>query len=160
MQHRSHRVHYFEFTSPDELPAPDQKLLEVAIQNLDTAHAPYSRFRVSAAARLAGGQVILGANFENAAYPMCLCAERTVLASCFSQFPHERIDTLAVTVRSANVLVDRPASPCGACRQVIAEVEERQQHPIRVLLHGMTGPVWIFERGGDLLPFGFSGKLL
>ena len=160
MHERTHTLRYHAYAAPTELPPADGALLAAALGNLDTAHAPYSHFRVSAAARLANGSVVLGTNFENAAYPMCLCAERTVLASCFSQFPHERIDALAITVRSANVEVDRPASPCGACRQVIAEVEERQGAPIRTVLYGMSGPVWIFERGGALLPFGFSGRLL
>ena len=157
---RSHVIHFHEYATPKDLPDADRLLLRAATEHLPVAYAPYSRFQVSAAVRLENGEIVLGANFENAAYPMCLCAERTALASCFSQYPLLKVSAMAITVKSPVVEVDRPASPCGACRQVMAETETRQGRGFRVLLRGSSGPIWAFARGSDLLPFGFGGELL
>ncbi len=146
--------------TPAELPAPERALLEKAAGALHHSYAPYSGFRVGAAARLGNGEMVAGANLENASYPMCTCAEQAVLSTVNGQHPGQLITCLAVTVKSRNGTVDRPVSPCGSCRQIICEFEERQQAPIAILLRGETGPIYRLEKGQDLLPLSFNGSYL
>lgn len=148
------------FDSLEEVPEPDRELLVKARESLESAYAPYSGFRVGAAVRLENGRVVTGSNQENAAYPMCLCAERVALAAAAADYPGVRVQTIAVTVRSKRHIVDSPASPCGACRQVICETEDRNEHPIAILLQGETGPVYKMKTGRDLLPLAFTGATL
>ena len=153
-------LHYDEFPGPADCPAADRELLARATAALGESYAPYSRFRVAAAARLADGTLVTGVNTENAAYPVCLCAERAALAAAASLRPGLRITDLAVTVRSPSRTLDQPAFPCGSCRQVLLEHEARYGAPVRLILRAETGPVWTFAAAGDLLPFGFSGEVL
>ena len=160
MTQQTLQINFEEYATPADLPPDERQLLELAVRKLSSSYAPYSSFQVSASALLSDGSIYTGNNFENAAYPMCLCAERTLLATCFSQKPAERILKVAITVRNVHNPVTIPASPCGACRQVFHETEQRQDQGIRLILRGESGPVWVFERSGDLLPFGFGGELL
>ncbi|MFN7116522.1 MAG: cytidine deaminase [Saprospiraceae bacterium] len=144
----------------EDLPAADQNLLHRAKQALPTAFAPYSGFQVSAAVLLSNGEILVGTNHENAAYPMCLCAERTALAAAHAQFPGVPVQALAITVKSKNRVIDEPASPCGACRQVICETEHRYKTPIQLILQGETGIIYKLKSGKDLLPLAFDGDFL
>lgn len=148
------------FDSLEEAPAPDRELLQKARESLESAFAPYSGFRVGAAVRLENDRIVTGSNQENAAYPMCLCAERVALAAAAAEYPGVPVRTIAVTVRSGRRLIDSPASPCGACRQVICETEDRYEYPIAILLQGETGPVYKMKTGRDLLPLAFTGATL
>ncbi|MEM9259221.1 MAG: cytidine deaminase [Bacteroidota bacterium] len=114
----------------------------------------------AAAARLADGTVVTGWNTENAAYPMCVCAEPATLAAAASQRPGMPVVAMAITVKSGGQPLDQPASPCGSCRQQLHEHETRFGQKIRLILRGETGPIFVFASAGDLLPFGFSGDLL
>ena len=156
----THTISYESFTTPEDLPSEDKHLLATAQTALPNAYAPYSNFQVAAAARLEDGTIVTGWNTENAAYPMCLCAEPATLAAAASQRPGMAVVAMAITVKSANQVLDQPASPCGSCRQQLAEHEGRFGQPIRVILRGEAGPVYVFEAASDILPFGFSGKLL
>ena len=156
----THTITYATYPTPADLPAEDRDLLAAAHAALPHAYAPYSNFRVAAAARLPDGTVVTGWNTENAAYPMCVCAEPATLAAAASLQPDTPIVALAITVKAPNQTLDQPASPCGSCRQQLAEHEARFGRPVRLILRGETGPVFVFERAGDLLPFGFSGDLL
>lgn len=160
MQDRKYILRYQTCAAPTDLPPEDQELFAAARAALPHAYAPYSKFRVAAAARLASGEIVTGFNTENAAYPMCLCAERSALAAAASLQPEGKVVTMAITVKSPGRVLDQPASPCGACRQVLAEHEQRHGHDLRLILRAEAGPVLIFERAGDLLPFGFSGEFL
>ncbi len=142
------------------LSCADQALLAAAREALALAYAPYSHFRVGAAAQLSNGAVVGGANFENAAYPMCLCAERSTLAAAISQHPDMPIVALAITASVEGHPLLAPPTPCGACRQVLLEAEQKFGQPIRLILQGDSGPVLVFERAGDLLPFAFDAELL
>lgn len=144
----------------EALPEGDRRLLQAAKEALDHAYAPYSGFQVAAAVRLDNDAIVTGANQENAAYPMCLCAERVALAAAQARFPELPVHSLAVTVRYSKKPVTTPATPCGACRQVIAETEERFDREMTVLLQGERGVILKFNAGRDLLPLGFSGKTL
>ena len=156
----THTISYDAFVTPEDLPPADQHLLAAARAALPNAYAPYSNFQVAAAARLEDGTVVTGWNTENAAYPMCLCAEPATLAAAASQRPGMAVVAMAITVKSAKQLLHQPASPCGSCRQQLTEHEGRFGKPMRLILRGEQGPVFVFASAGDILPFGFSGKLL
>ena len=156
----THTITYQSFAGPEDLPEQDRNLLERAAEALEHAYAPYSKFRVGAAARLADGSTVLGWNTENAAYPMCLCAEPAALAAAASARPGMAVAALAITVRSPSQVLNTPATPCGSCRQQLLEHEARFGSPVRLILRGEAGPVYVFSAAGDLLPFGFAGSLL
>ena len=148
------------FADPADLPPAERSLLGRAVEALGNAYAPYSNFLVGAAALLENGEVVPGFNIENAAYPLCLCAERVALAAAESGFPGIPVDVLAITVRSARHDVQEPASPCGACRQVLFEKEWRQGSNIRIILRGATGPVYVLPSAQSLLPLSFDPDFL
>lgn len=93
------------------------ELFERAREAARNSYSPYSNFKVGAALKLAGGEIVTGTNVENASYGLTICAERAALVRAVAQFgPEMRVAAVAV----AN-LNDAPSSPCGACRQVLAE---------------------------------------
>jgi len=155
-----HQISYTSHLAPEALDAPDQELLAAAKAALPNSYSPYSNFQVAAAARLEDGTVVTGWNTENAAYPMCVCAEPATLSAAASQRPGMPVVAMAITVKSANQVLDQPASPCGSCRQQLHEHETRFETKMKLILRGEEGPVYVFESAGDILPFGFSGKLL
>lgn len=104
--------------------------------------------------RLADGTIMIGANQENAAYPSGLCAERTAIFAAQAQHPELAIHELAIAARNVHGLMANPITPCGACRQVILEIEERYHHPVRILLYG-TKCVYIIDSVRDILPLTF-----
>ena len=138
----------------DELTVADRELIERAIKATDNAYAEYSHFYVGAALRLANGRIVIGANQENAAFPLGLCAERTAVFSAQANFPDQSIDALALVARNDNELIDNPVTPCGACRQVLLGVEERYGLPMRILMYGKSG-VYSVGSAKDLLPLSF-----
>jgi len=160
MQTHTLQIAYQIYPSPEALPDADRTLLEQARRALENSYSPYSHFKVGAAVRFANGEILGGANYENAAYPMCICAEQAVLAAAASRFPGEPVVAIAITVQNPHKPVAAPAAPCGACRQVICETEQKNKRPIRVILQGETGPVFVFEKGSDLLPLSFGGDFL
>lgn len=149
-----------EYSSPEALPVAWRVLLEVAAQACKNSYVPYSRFSVGAAILLASGEMVSGFNIENASYPVCMCAEQTTVAAARTQHVGQRIMALAVTVRAPDKIISAPATPCGQCRQLLLEQERINGEPFPVILRGETGPVWLFHRAADLLPYGFSGELL
>lgn len=151
-------IAYDAYASSNELAPDDAALLARAIKATDIAYAPYSNFHVGAAALLDNGEVVVGSNQENASYPVGLCAERVLLSAVSSVYPGVGIKTMAISYRSESGKSDRPISPCGVCRQTLVEYETRLKQPIRLILGGMEGKVWILEKAGSLLPFGFSGE--
>jgi len=146
-----------EFSSLDELPEADRKLIEQARQSVMSAYAPYSRFSVGAAVLLENGKVMLGNNQENASYPIGLCAERVAVFAAAANFPGIKMKAIAITALSKQFLIDKPITPCGACRQAIAEYEHRYQHPIRLIMVGETGKVLVSDSIRNFLPYQFNG---
>lgn len=138
----------------DELNADDRQLVEEAIKATENSYAPYSKFNVGAAIRLENGMIIHGANQENAAYPVSLCAERTAIFAAQSNYPEQPIVALAIAAKNVNGLMAKPVSPCGSCRQVILEIEERYQKPMRILLYGKD-KTYAIDTVKDLLPLCF-----
>jgi len=151
---RAQTIHYQEYTL-NELAAADRALIDAAIEATDTAYAPYSNFHVGAALRLADGTIVKGSNQENIAYPSGLCAERTALFAASAQHPGVAIETLAIVGRNPEGVLTA-ASPCGACRQVMAEQESRQESKLRVLCYYSADKILVFEGVESLLPFIFS----
>jgi len=148
----------FTFTecTLDELSREDRGLVEQAIAATNNSYSPYSSFAVGAAVMLQSGVVVPGCNQENAAFPVCMCAERTALFSCGAQHSGELIKSIAITARgSEGELVSEPISPCGSCRQAIREFEVRQGQPIRIILYAQNR-TYIFSSVADLLPFSFD----
>ena len=128
----------------EELSAEDSALVDKAIAATQN----------SSALRLADGRIFIGANQENAAFPSGLCAERTAIFAAQANAPEQPILTLAIAARNDHGLTSRPISPCGACRQVVLEIEDRYQQPVRILLYGTDG-IYEVQSVKDLLPFSF-----
>lgn len=160
MKKENKSFEYEVYASVNELSEDDKNLMNEAKKALDKSYSPYSNFKVGAAVRLKDDHILSGANMENAAYPMCICAEGVVLSSVESNFPGQEIETMAITAKSGSVTLNSPPSPCGSCRQMISEKENRQKSPIRVILHGEEGPVFIIKTIKDILPFSFDGTVL
>ena len=141
--------------SYEELNDEEKKLVDAAKEASNRSYAPYSRFQVGAAVRLAGGVLVSGSNQENAAYPSGTCAERTTLFYANSQYPDRAVEALAIAAQTGGKFIEHPTAPCGACRQVILETEERYRYPIRIYLYG-TDEVYIVESIRSLLPLCFG----
>ena len=142
------------FCQLEELNEEEQELVKKAMQATDNSYSPYSHFRVGAAIRLADGTEMIGANQENAAYPVTLCAERTAIFAAQAQHPELSIEALAIAARNENGFIDEPVTPCGSCRQVILEVEQRYGRPMKIYLYGTKG-VYVVDTVRDLLPLCF-----
>jgi cytidine deaminase len=149
---------YQVYDSIDELDTADAELLRKAIAVSAKAYAPYSHFHVGAVAKLTSGEYIHGTNQENASYPVGICAERVLLASASTMFPDVPIETMAISYKSEAVKSDHPIAPCGMCRQSLHEYESRMKHPIRLILGGIEGKIYVIPTVTSLLPFSFSGN--
>ena len=143
-----------------EIDQCDQELVNNAIASLKDAYAPYSGFQVGASILLENGEIINGSNQENVAYPSGLCAERVAIFYASSNYPNIRIIKMAISVQDVDFNINDVISPCGACRQVMAEYEENQNHPIQIILHSPNNDILIVDRVQDLLPFMFKSPHL
>ena len=144
-----------QICSYGELQQEEKKLIELAKDACTRAYAPYSQFQVGAAVLLANGKIVTGNNQENVAFPSGLCAERTTLFYANSQFPDQTVKSLAVAAYTQGDFLDRPISPCGACRQVVLETEMRYKKPVRIYLYGKS-EIYIIEGIENLLPIAFG----
>jgi len=153
----------FELTvleSLNEMSNEDVTLLQEAEKAKQNSYSPYSKFAVGAALLLESGKMILGSNQENASFPAGLCAEGAALFNAGANYPQEKIIAIAVVAASEENTVDQPVAPCGVCRQSISEYENRQKSPIRILMKGETGPIYVCNSILDLLPLGFNSTFL
>jgi len=142
------------------LPSETLNLMEMAIAIRKKEYAPYSKFKVGAAILLDNGQIVLGSNQENAAYPSGLCAERVAIFQAGSIYPEATILKLAISATADEKPVSSPIPPCGACRQSIAEYEFKQEEPIEIYFMGETGEVYCSNSLSNLLPLAFDKKFL
>lgn len=149
-----------EYTSEENLNDEEKKLMHHAKLAVTRAYAPYSNFHVGAAVLLENGKIIEGNNQENAAYPSGLCAERVALFSASSEFPSVAIKAIAITCKVNHVVITEPVTPCGACRQVISEYEEKSGKAIRIIMAGEKGKVYACNGIHQLLPLLFNSKQL
>jgi len=135
-------------------------LFQSAKEACKRAYAPYSNFYVGAALLMDNGKVITGNNQENAVYPCGLCAERVAIFHASSQYPDKTFQSIAITIDYDRIPIDDIAFPCGSCRQVLFEYESKQPTKIKVYLLGRDEQVTVLNSVEQLLPFGFSDKLL
>ena len=148
------------FDMLEELPSEAQELMVSAIAARKKAYAPYSNFQVGAAVLLENGQVVAGNNQENASYPSGLCAERVAVFHAGANFPGVLIKAIAISATSENYQVDKPAAPCGNCRQSLSEYEVKQKEPIKLFMMGETGQVLQCDSIADILPLAFDSSFL
>ena len=158
MKQITHSFDYQIFDSAAELPFTDRELLEKAKVAISGSYAPYSRYHVGAAVKLANGEVITGSNQENMSFPAGLCAERVAVFAASSNFPGVPVAAIAISAISDEFEVSEPVPPCGMCRQAIVEYEMKFNNKIRIILGGQTGKVYIFHGMGSLLPLAFHEK--
>ncbi|GAB4336069.1 MAG: cytidine deaminase [Flammeovirgaceae bacterium] len=143
------------YESLEALPSQDKKLLLEARKASENAYAPYSNFHVGAAILLESGEIITGTNQENAAYPSGICAERTAIFWTGANRPKEKILAIAIAARPANQEFV-PITPCGSCRQVLSEYENKQTEPIRMIMQAENGCFYALDSVSILMPLKFS----
>lgn len=138
----------------DELDNDARQLVDKAMKATDNSYSPYSKFRVGAALRLENGMEIIGANQENAAFSVTMCAERSAIFNAQSNFPHLAITHLAIAARNSEGFVNEPVSPCGSCRQALLEMEQRYKRKIKIYLYGAKG-CYVINGIRSLMPLSF-----
>ena len=155
MTNREIHITYEEYSSIDELNAEDRELAAEAIKAMEGAYAPYSHFHVGAAVRMSNGQIVRGANQENAAFPSGLCAERTAMFAAGARYPDKDMLSIALAGGVMGRLGSEPATPCGACRQVMAQYQAKSGKPMSVIMIS-SDRVWKYEKVDDILPLIFN----
>lgn len=144
-------ITYHHFDSLESLPEADQELVQAARKATEKAFAPYSEFRVGAAALLRSGEVVSAANCESEVYPSGLCAERVLLYNL--QINHADDPIVAFAIASAPA--ERECYPCGSCRQTLLDAQKRQQSPIRIIMSSQESAT-VVDSAEELLPFSFK----
>jgi len=157
MEDKKLQINYRETNSLTDFDQSHQALIATTIAFAQNAYAPYSNFKVSAALILDNGEMLKGTNVENASYPVGICAERTLVSHAVSNYPTNKIQTIAIYVDKD---LPNPVPPCGLCRQTLLEVEKRQNKSIKILLVAKNGTILEFEKCSDLLPLAFNGDFL
>lgn len=152
----SFTFNYQLFSNWTDLPDQEQRLVDKAYEAMENAYAPYSEFKVGACALMDDGSFILGNNQENAAFPSGICAERVALFYAGANFPNKKVLTLCIVAKGDLMPASQLLSPCGGCRQVMLESENRQKQPIRVILVNQDGRTMVLDSVIQLLPFGFG----
>jgi len=160
MKEKKFEFEYEVYDDISQLTEEDAWLLREARAVTEQAYAPYSNFHVGAIAMLENGKVVAGTNQENASYPVGICAERVLLGSVATLSPNVPVKSIAISYNSAEGKSDHPISPCGMCRQALLEYETRTTKPIRLILGGMEGRIYIIKTAKQLLPFAFTSDEL
>lgn len=153
---KSKTISFFHFENWKSLPKDEINLVEKALEACEKAYAPYSKFNVGAALISDTGRIVQGNNQENIAYPSGLCAERVALFSAKANFPDEVILKIAIVSKGEIISKDDILSPCGSCRQVMAEVQMGQKPDLKIILVNPDESAICFEKIDDLLPFAFG----
>ncbi len=149
---------YHHLASVAELNDDQKKAMEAAEQATLKAYAPYSNFKVGASLLLNDDTIVIGSNQENKAYPTGLCAERVALFSYGAQQNKQGIKILAITCVGDLVNPGELFTPCGGCRQAMAEYTEMQGAPFEIIMKNGDGSLLVFEGVHQLLPFIFGNK--
>ena len=150
---------YHEITNLNEVSDLDKDLMYQASKAMKNSYSSYSNFSVGAALILENNQIVIGSNQENASFPCGICAERVAIFSASANFPNIRVKKIAITANSHNFEVPEPVGPCGACRQVLLEYEEKQNSNIEILLFDSKKIIKIAS-AKDLLPLYFQENQL
>ncbi len=143
----------------EECNETEKNLIEAAKKATRHAYVPYSNFSVGAAVLLENGEIISGNNQENAAYPSGLCAERTTVFFVNANYPDQKILTMAIAAFYKGKFTKEVITPCGACRQVLLEVENRFDAPMKILMYSEEG-IYRVESIKDILPLSFGDSML
>jgi len=130
----------------------DEQLIERARSAAAKAYAPYSRFRVGCAIQSDDGEVVTGANMENASYRLGICAEQSALTAAQHQFGLDKIARIAVVGGSDATL----CTPCGGCRQAILEAAQLSGRDLEILCASGDGSALARHNISSLIPFGFG----
>ena len=146
------------FKTASELPTEIHALIELAHEQTKLAYAPYSDFYVGAAILLESGEIYVGCNQENASYPLCMCAERVALYSMGAEKEDFKIKALAITATNRHKPLKEVCMPCGACRQVIQEFEDRMGDKITLYLTSEKNEILKIKGIDNILPFSFSKR--
>lgn len=140
----------------DKLSHDDSRLVAMAREATLLSYSPYSGFSVGAAVLLENGEIVKGANQENASYPVGICAERSTIATAQNIHPNIPVKALALAAKSRNTdFSDDFVTPCGMCRQALNECEKRYQRNIRIIMTSGSKAV-IAESVKELLPMAFT----
>ena len=134
----------------------DEQLLEAARTAAARAYAPYSKFNVGCAIESADGEIVTGANMENACYRLGLCAEQSALTAAQQKFGLDKIARIAVVGGTDSTI----CTPCGGCRQAILEAAQLSGRDIEIVCSSGDGSAVERHRIGDLIPFGFGPQNL
>lgn len=159
MKKREVSISYLEYENRDDLPVAEKHLVEEAVTAAGGAYAPYSHFMVGAALLLDDGTVIRGANVENAAFPSGSCAEKTALSYMVANHGERKALAIAIAAMSDGKLTEEPVPPCGNCRQMLIEEEQRSGSHIKVILAGNSA-VLVLDSSQALMPLSFTGSNL
>lgn len=158
MKTNSEQLIYTVYENAGELNPEDAALLTLAREATATSYAPYSRYHVGAAVKLANGTLFKGSNQENISFPAGLCAERVAIFAAMASFPEETVEVVAISATADDFEVDEPVPPCGICRQAMLEYEMKSGKTIRLILGGEKGKVFVIEGVRQLLPLAFMEK--
>ena len=148
------------FNHLEDLDAESKYLVHKAKEATQLSYSPYSKFQVGVALLLEDGTVVLGANQENASFPLCMCAERVALYAASSQFPGKSITKMAIVAHRKNHKELSSATSCGACRQVMLEFEAHQESPMEVIMLGSDKKWAKCSSAETLLPLSFDSSNL
>ena len=154
MQYLTYETRVTEYL-PKEIPEKYLPLIAEAKNQTERAYAVYSHFQVGSALLLDNGMMVTGNNQENSAYPSGLCAERTAIFYANSQYPDSGVSMMPIAAFSNGKFLSEPITPCGACRQVLLETENRYGKDIEIILYG-TEKTYILENVKQLLPLSFT----
>tara|TARA_A100001011_G_C14071077_1_gene740308 strand:+ start:161 stop:643 length:483 start_codon:yes stop_codon:yes gene_type:complete len=152
-------IKYQEIDNWELLSKDEKKLIDSARDIAQSAYAVYSDFYVGAALYLENKQIVLGNNQENSSFPCGICAERVALFTASTNYPNLLIKSMAITAIPKNFNLDYPVAPCGMCRQVLLECEEKQGADIQILLFDSKKIIKI-AKAKDLLPMYFKENKL
>jgi len=130
----------------------DEQLLMLAREAADKAYAPYSKFQVGCAVESTDGEVVTGANMENACYRLGICAEQSALTAAQHRFGLAKVSRIAVIGGNDETV----CTPCGGCRQAILEAAQLGNRDVEILCGSGDGSTVESYRIGELIPFGFG----
>lgn len=155
MKQRAYTVRLYEYDQLEQLSEDQVLLVNSAIKAARDAYAPYSEYHVGAALRLANGEIIIGSNQENAAYPSGLCAERVAIFYAGARHPDVPVLSIAIAAIREGIIQEEPVAPCGACRQVLYEKESQGEGSMELILYGKK-KIQVLSKVTDLLPLPFK----
>ena len=152
-------IKYQEVEDFSLLSVLDRELMKKAKDIANTAYSPYSEFNVGAALFLENNKFVVGNNQENSSFPCGICAERVALFTAGTNYPNVLIKKIAITAMSKYFNLENPVGPCGLCRQVLIEYEDKQSSDIEVLLFNSERLIKL-NNAKDLLPLFFTENKL